>query len=253
MIKDYGIDGVYIVHAKKGYEIHEQRINTLLKSYNMQFEFVTDGDPSLFDSIDLDKYFTSDIRSSVPKGALSCTLNHIISYEKIVANKNRYAVVFENDPFFIGNFVQKIEKVAKEADSLPPGFIISLENTTLQFPSFWETKKNRYLYQASRGRCAGAYLIDFAAAKASLDSLTTEKCNDIIDWWHNRLIERGIVRMYWAHPALVEQGSHNGQMCSTISSKQKNLIRRFLWNIQKIYKVFFRRLWTQKRLIKKSS
>lgn len=166
MLRKFGIEGIYVIHAKKGYEYHEQRLRTILDSFNLECEFVTEGDPSLFSKIDLERYFTPEVLSRYSPGTISCTLNHIISYEKIVANKNKYAIIFENDPFFIGDILQKIIPITKKADLLEPGFIVSLENTTLQFPSFWQTCKNKYLYPASCGRCAGAYLIDFADGQA---------------------------------------------------------------------------------------
>ncbi len=245
MLKDFGIEGIYIVHAKEGYEIHEQRINEIFSQLNLQYEFVTDGDISNFNPEIIQKYFCLDIETKLSKGILSCTLNHILSYEKMVKNNNKYALVFENDPFFLGDFLQKIKRVANEANSLEPGFIISLENTTLKFPDFRKVKKGKYIYEATYGRAAGAYLIDLKAAKDILENLKTEKCCQVIDWWHNTLIDKKIIKVYWAHPAFVEQGSHNGLMSSTISSKNKSTGRRFRWKAQKFYKMYIYR-WFKK-------
>lgn len=245
MLKNLKIEGVYIVHALQGYEIHEQRLNEIFSKMNVDHEFVTDGDISHFTPQLLAKYFCSGIQGKLSKGIISCTLNHILSYEKIVQRKNKYAVVFENDPFFLGDFLQNIKKVANEADTLPPGFLISLENTTLRFPNFRKVKKGKYLYDAERGRAAGAYLIDLKAAKDILEHLKTNKCCQVIDWWHNTLIKEKVVKMYWAHPAFVEQGSHNGRMSSTISSKNKSYGRRLRWKAQKFYKMYISR-WFRK-------
>ncbi len=231
-----GITGVYIVHAKKGYEIHEKRIVDLFAKMDLPFEFVTDGDVSNFTEELISNRFCSEINEILSKGVLSCTLNHMFCYEKMIANNDKYALVFENDPFFLGDFMQDIIRIAKEADKLEPGFIISLENTTLEFPKGKLVKKDKLLYEAQRGRCAGAYLLDLRAAKIMINDLKANKCFHVIDWWHNNMIDRGVVRMYWAHPALTEQGSHNGRMSSTISSKKKNLIRRVKWILQKKYK-----------------
>jgi diketogulonate reductase-like aldo/keto reductase len=62
------------------------------------------------------------------------------------------------------------------------------------------------------------------AILASLEDLKTNKCGYVIDWWHNDLIKRNVIKMYWAYPALTEQGSHNGLLNSTISSKSCFLI-----------------------------
>jgi glycosyl transferase, family 25 len=241
MLKDYGIDGIYVVHAAQGYEQHGQRVVELFGKHGLDFEFVSEGTPATFGSGILQKYFTSNIKDTVSIGYISCTLNHILSYEKMVKRNNRYALVFEDDPFFIGDFAKKIQEVAKEADTLPPGFFISLENTTLEFPSTKKLKKGQLLYEANHGRCAGAFLIDQQAAKNILQDLQTNKCGEIIDWWHNTLIRRNVIKMYWAHPPLTEQGSHNGLLSTDMSSKNENTGRRIAWLVQKYYKMYIQR------------
>lgn len=235
------IDGVYVVHAKKGYEIHEKRVNELFKKHALSFEFMTDGDPSVMTISQLQKYFSSDIKSLLSIGVLSCTLNHILSYEQIAKKGIQWALVFENDPYFENNFNENLNKVIKEAKTLPPGFIISLENSTLKFPSHKIIKKGKYLYEAQQGRMAGAYLVDLKGAKNMLADLQSNKCAQVIDWWHNGMIDRNVVKMYWAHPTLTEQGSHNGLQSATISTKNKGLQRRISWLAQKYYKTYITR------------
>jgi len=237
-LKDLGIDGIYVIHALKGYDVQEQWVKKLFARNNMEFRFVTDGDPTRFTEELLSKYFDPLIHESQPEGIVSCTLNHMLSYEEIVKHENRYALLFENDPYFLDNFQDNISRIMREAEELEPGFIISLENTTLKFPSPYKRRRGQYLYPADMGRMAGAYLIDLHAARAALDDLKTKKCNNIIDWWHNDMIKRGVIKLYWAHPPLVEQCSHNGKMSSTISSKSTGWKRRFRWNVQKFYKMY---------------
>lgn len=240
-LKDFGIDGIYIVHAKGGYEEHERRISKIFREMSLDYELVCDGDISNFTPALMEKYFCKPIEDKFSKGVISCTLNHIFCYEKMIQNHDRIALVFENDPFFLGDFLKKIKRVSLEAQTLPPGFIISLENTTLKFPHFRKIKKGKYLYEATAGRCAGAYLIDNKAAKDILEDVKTDKCCQIIDWWHNTLINKNVIKMYWAHPPLVEQGSHNGLLSAGISSKRKSVRRRISWNAQKFYKRYVSR------------
>ncbi len=96
---------------------------------------------------------------------------------------------------------------------------------------------------------AGAYIIDLKGAEQILNDLEQNKCHIAIDWWHNSMIKRGVVKMYWAHPAFVEQGSHNGHLSATISSKPGNTKRKISWFLQKNYKLYFRRLFAEKRII----
>ncbi len=232
------VEGIYVVHAKYGYEGHGKRVEKLFKAMNLGFEFVSEGDISNFSDDFLGQYFCKDVRKLYRDGSISVTLNHFLCYEKVVANRNKYALIFEDDPFFLGDFHKKIAAILTEASTLPPNFIVSLENTSLEFPSWWKSKKNKLLYEARKGRCAGAYLLDLAAATTMLHVLKTERSCDVIDWWHNTLIEEGRIKMYWAQPALVEQGSHNGLMSSTISTEKKNWKRRVSWLVQKFYKTY---------------
>ncbi len=241
MLERIVIDGVYVVHAKNGYEVHENHVNKLFAAHGLEHVFMTDGDPTLFTTDLLQKYFTNSIQEKLSPGILSCTLNHILCYKSIVENNQAFALIFENDPFFIGDFNKQINQILEEVKTISPGFIISLENTSLKFPPYKSIKEGKYLYQALQGRCAGAYLIDLTAAKNILKELETNKCFEVIDWWHNRLIKNNIIKMYWAYPAITEQGSHNGLLSSTISTKEKSTKRRIKWLIHKTYKTYFLR------------
>jgi glycosyl transferase family 25 len=245
MLEEIGIDKIYVVHVKQGYELHEQRINKIFKNLNLDYEFVTDGDVSNFNNELLGKYFCEGIESNISKGAISCTLNHILIYKKIIENNYKSVLVFENDIFLLGDFIRKIKRVVTEANSLNPGFIISLENTTLEFPEFRKIKKGKVLYQAPRSRCSAAYLIDVTAAKKILENLKIQKCCQVIDWWFNTLISNNIIKMYWAHPPFIEQGSHNGLLSSKISNRSTNIRRRLKWKAQKFYKMYIYR-WFKK-------
>ncbi len=245
MVDGTKIDGIYVVHGITGYELREELLENLLnKQYKLDAEFVTESRVPEENEALLQKYFIDDIRNILGKGSAFCTLVHILIYEKIIQNKNRYAIIFENDVCFIGNkFLEKIKLVEKEADTLDEGFIISLENSTLEFPSLWKLKKNKYLYKAKSGRCAGAYMIDRKAAELMLNDIKINKCKDVIDWWHNDLIDRNVLKMYWAHPALTEQGSFNGKLPSSISVRNNGFIRQIRWNAQKMYKTYLLRLF----------
>ncbi len=158
------IKDIYIIHSKKGCEIHEARLKNILEKENIKYQFVMDGDVSNFSPDLLNKYFCIGIENKLKTEVVSCTLNHILAYKKMVEDNIPLAIVLENDPFFIGNFADQIEKIYNEIKNIRKGVIISLENTTLEFPSFWQTKKNKYLYAAKISRYAGAYIIDLKAA-----------------------------------------------------------------------------------------
>ena len=240
---------VYVIHALKGYEVHEERIVKLFEEHGLKFQFMTSGDPKYFSKELLDRYFTKEAQERISKGALSCTLNHILAYERMIELDQDYAVVFENDPFFLGDFNQMLASVVTEQKNLPPGFIVSIEISSLRMPSFWDMKKGKHLYKACLNRMAGAYIIDRKACEAIISYLKTKKCTHVIDNWHNVLIRQGVCNVYWAHPPLIEQGSHNGLMSSTISSRSKSWTSQIQWKLKKAYKLYIRRLFPESRVI----
>ena len=230
--KELGIDHIYVVHAPVGYEKHEKHLFKELKQkYGFDYEFLDgDSDEKIIE------YFVPNIENMMTKGNIMCTLNHIRFYEKMIQNEDKYALIFEDDPYFIGNFIEKIKPVINEAKNLDESFFISLENSTLKFPSCKVLKKGKYLYENNYGRCACAYMIDRKAAENMLDSLKIQKCNKPIDHWHNDLVKYGYIKIYWAHPAFVEQGSLNGKLSSTKSTRTQGLMRKIKWQAQKFYK-----------------
>lgn len=241
MTLETAIGNIYVVHALKGYDHHAHWVKNLFTKHHLDFEFMTDGDPSLFTKDLLDKYFVPNILDLWPEGKISVTLNHILCYEAMVKNQNKMALVFEDDPFFLSNFDKYFGKIVEEFSDCHTGAIVSIENSTLRFPSRKIIEKGKYLYEASSGRCAGAYLINIEGARSILRSLEQTKCPTIIDWWHNQLIKRRVVNMFWAHPPVVEQGSHNGKMQAINSIRSKGLRRRVAWTAEKLYKMHI--LW----------
>jgi len=249
MLKELGIDKVYVVHALNGYEFHEKHMKNVLSENNIEFEFVSDGDPSFFDKIGLENYFKQEFIDNTAKGSISLTLNHIFCLRKIVESNARNAIIFEDDIFLHPQFHKRLKNVMLEAKGLNPSFFLSLENTTLKFPSYWQKKKGKCLYHAKKGRCTGAYIVDNACAKAILKDLEKEKCDLICDIWYDKLSAKGVFKIYWAFPTLAEQGSHNGLLSSIISMNRKSLGRRINWLFQKSYKLCVRRFFNHKYII----
>jgi GR25 family glycosyltransferase involved in LPS biosynthesis len=232
--KELGIDHIYVVHAPKGYEQHEKRLHNILEcQYGFDFEFLDKDSEELIPS-----YFVENIRQVINRGAMMCSLNHIMFYETMICRGDKLALILEDDPYFSKHFMKHLRQIVAESQILQPGFFISLENSTLKFPHRKIIKKGKYLYDASCGRCAGAYLIDNTAAKNIIDRLKQYKCDKVIDHWHNDLIRENVFKMYWAHPTCVEQGSISGRISADNSTQHAGIIRRISWIAQKNYKKY---------------
>jgi glycosyl transferase, family 25 len=237
------LDNIFVVHGISGYETRETYLRELFKKNEIGYQFVTESHDSEVNDTNIKKYFTDNIKSVLRKGALYCTLVHILIYELFLKSDHKYAIIFENDVCFLGSFPDEIQPIIEEANLLDESFIISLENSTLQFPSWRKTRKGKYIYEAKTSRCAGAYMMDKKAASRILEYAKQNKCNQVIDWWHNHLVEKKVIKMYWAHPPLTEQGSFNGKLTSTISVRAGGNLRSFKWSLQKFYKMYLLRLF----------
>ncbi|MDR0505653.1 MAG: hypothetical protein LBH32_02385 [Dysgonamonadaceae bacterium] len=245
--KKLGIDHIYVVHPPFGYEWHEQRLQKILgEKLGFDYEFFEQNGIVLNEteySRMIAQYFTPDIREILPTGILDCTLRHILFYERMIERGDRFALILENDPCPMRNFPDMLAKITTEAENLPAGIFISLENTTLKFPRRKDVRRGQYLYKADFGRCAGAYILDFAAAQNIVNHLQKHRCNKVIDHWHNDMAGAGVFSIYWAHPSCVEQGSHNGRtQRGAISTKRAGILRRISWLLQKFYKQYLLRI-----------
>ena len=240
----------YVVHAKSGYEYHGERVVKLFKEQNIPFEFVTDGTPESLTPEIKTKYFRDVFAEKTRPGSLSCSLNHIYAMERFLESNDNYGLFFEDDPCFLGSFEEGMTRLFPHIEKLDSGFIISLENTSLTFPSYWQAKKGKLLYEAKRGRMAGCYLMDRTGVEKTMEFVYEHKCGHLPDWLHNELIEKGILKMYWAHPPIIEQGSHNGILSSSISTKAKSKTRMFKWAVRKFVKMNISRIFNQKRILK---
>ncbi len=239
---------VRVVHPRKGYELQEQHINALMHEHHIPFEFQLKGDQEELTPEILQHYFVPNINYS--KGSLSCTLKHLQIYEAFIESPKSYLLVFENDIFLHKDFTNALKRIIHEIKTRGLSkFLVSLENSCMRFPSYWQTKHKQLLYKAKDGRAAGAYLIDKEAAVAMIQYLHNSKCATNIDWWHNQIAKQKLISIYWAHPTIAEQGSHNGRLSGEISSHKHSWKRQFIWQTHKFFRTYIKRLINESRIL----
>lgn len=239
----------FVVHALNGYEIHAERTRQYFAEQGMAFEWATAGDISLMTDEVVDHWFTPEFRDSRKRVYLSCTLNHLLLYEQFVQSDASTMLVFEDDVVFLRPFLPALDRLQSEVDQLPPGWLLSLENSTLRFPSFGQTRRGQHLYRAESGRCTAAYAIDRTAAERMLAAAKRARLGCPIGHWHNELAEAGELAIYWVHPTLIEQASHNGMLQATVSTHARSWPRRVSWLTQRTLKSTFGRILPQRRLL----
>jgi glycosyl transferase family 25 len=147
--------------------------------------------------------------------------------------------VLEDDVVLYRGFRAGLQAIAAEIEEQKTeGFLLNVEESMLDYVPASERRPGSWIYPASRGRLAGAYLIDRTAAGFCLKEFRENGCGLPIDWFHNHCARLGGFRHYRSHPCLAIQGSLNGRFPSLIDHKTASLLRRFSFRMQQIWKRF---------------
>jgi glycosyl transferase family 25 len=203
---------------------------------NLTGNFILEGDKESIDQNTLDKYFAAALKK-LNNAATSCALKHILAYEKMVKENEKYALILEDDIVLKSNFNTIFTKIIEEIETVKmENLLISLEDSTLTYVSGRERKKNKYLYPKQKGRTTGAYLIDCVAAKNILGYIAINKCAYPIDWFHNECAAKEIIKIYWSHPTIATQASLSGGLKSLIDNNTIGFFTQFSFSVQKAYK-----------------
>lgn len=234
------IQNVFVLHVKKGYEERKKFMEDQFQKHEIPFEYMLDGDLTDLTPDIIEKYFAGEM-DNIQKPATSCAFKHLLVYEQILQRKIDYALIFEDDVQLSDNFNQLFNESLKEIKQIEDGFFVSYEDTTLEFVPKEQLEKGKLLYPATRGRCAGAYLIDYQTAKIIMDYVNKHKCHLPIDWMHNFLVEeKQLFSIYWCHPTIAQQGSHTGKFTSGLSKKKGAFIQQIRWKAKAFWKKTFK-------------
>ncbi len=224
----------FIIHVSDAYE-REKHITNELKGKKLKLEFINSGDIKDLSNAILSDFFAGKMKKK--SAASSCAYKHLLAYKKIIEQNIPYALILEDDIVFYKKFDILLPKIENEIKQQAlNSFLISLEDSQIEYVARSKRQKNKILYPQKKGRLAGAYIIDRKAAKNILSRMQHSKCSLPIDWFHNECADNNLVQIYWAHPVLAVQGSLNGRMKSLIDNKSMGLWRIFAFKIQRIYK-----------------
>src|ERR1035437_2448504 len=224
----------YIIHVSDAFE-REIYIKKQIANKELDCTFILDGDKKDLTTHIISDYFKEPLNSV--SNVSSCAYKHILAYEQIVNNAIEFALILEDDISFYRNFKTQFNLICAEIKSRNiRKYIISLEDSNLQYVKKSKRIQNTFLYKKPNGRMAGAYLIDNECARNILLEIKNNKCFLPIDWFHNHSSNNNLISIYWSHPALAIQGSLNGEMPSMIDNKKFGYTRILLFRIQKAYK-----------------
>jgi glycosyl transferase family 25 len=100
--------------------------------------------------------------------------------------------------------------------------IISYEATCLKYVPRSQRRKGQVLYEGNMLQCLGAYFVNREFSESMTRLVKERKCDRGIDTVIDNLRkETGFCDLYWCHPVIAEQGSHNGRMSSALGNAVK--------------------------------
>jgi glycosyl transferase family 25 len=231
------IDKVYVLHVKIGYEDRALHMEKLLKKHAIEFEYILDHDISDLKEENLAKYYAKNHTLDNPNKSVG--MKHIQILELIVENEFKNTLVFEDDVFLNDNFSEIVLKAMKELKEHKGGYAISLGNAANHY-----TKKNlivpgKLLYKNIKHRASDSYIINFEAAKNRLEWFKKNRTVLPAGHMYNQIDIEVNNTIYWMEPPIVEQGSQNGLMNSSIQTKKT--FQRLRWLLRDFNKKYLNR------------
>ena len=241
------IDHIYIVHCHQFKEryAHIEKVLAQFEIPKDYYTFVVNTHKdSLSDDI-INAFYTQDteqrhrelkvigedkfLTSSISKGAISCGINHLLVWKKIIQQDHKqYALVLEDDVITKDNFLSLFLEILAELD-MKKHHIVSLEDgCDLKIQKYGiQPHADQQLYKTPDGRmrCTAAYLIQ----KQTCDKLVKLNSKrkfalevDMQMWFYANL---GLYDIYWSEPTVFSQGSQKGVFFSEIQPNFTNVTK----------------------------
>ena len=231
------VDRVYVIHVRSGAEDRAVSIERQLGARGVEFEYVLEGDRDQLTPDQLGRWFRGAM--AAPTADTSCSFKHLTACERIVQKGHRDALVLEDDILLSPGFVEQLNHSLAELRRRPdPGagvVLMSLENTGLELVR--PPAPGLTLVRADHGRAAGAYWLTREAAALLLRRAGADRLDVPFDHFQNRLAQDGDLELWWRHPAIAEQGSHNGMFDSLLAPERAGPLRRLKWLARKTWQL----------------
>ena len=160
---------------------------------------------------------------------LSLHLKHIHVYRLMMLHDYDNVLVFEDDVVLSDDFMKNLVKYMTQ---LPADYdMLFIGNgCNLHIPKYMQVP-NQYIYEKclhetvlggnGAARCTDSYVIHKRCAKKICDYIANLKTkidspNGGVDWWLNDVARDLSLKVYWAEPTIVTQGSQIGLFSRSI-------------------------------------
>jgi GR25 family glycosyltransferase involved in LPS biosynthesis len=211
---DNYIEKIFVLHYSKLVDRKKHIIDQFKKQNITEYEFI-----EKYDKNEITNEESSLFVPNYSKSTMSLHLKHNYVYN-LIANNYSNALIFEDDIILSDNFKEILNKymsqLPKDYDML---FIGNGSNLHIQTHNLIP---NKNIYEKGLGatswggdgasKCSDSYIISNKCAQTLCNYINNlkYKINLPIDWWLNEAARDNNLKVYWAEPTIVTQGSESG-------------------------------------------
>jgi GR25 family glycosyltransferase involved in LPS biosynthesis len=204
---------IFVIHYKPLIDRKHHILEQFRKHNIVDYEFIE------IDRDELHEQNTSIFEHNYSKSQMAISLSHFYAYKQISDNYEN-GLVFEDDIVLSDDFTNILQRYMSQLPDdydmlfIGDGCGLHIEKHKIT-PSQYIYEK--CLYPTRWGgngatRCTDSYVINKKCAKqlcTYIDNLPY-KINSAIDWWLNVAARENNLKVYWAEPTIVTQGTQNG-------------------------------------------
>jgi glycosyl transferase family 25 len=226
-----GIGGVFVIHCKQGYEDRRKVIDEQFKRIDFPFEYVLNWDIAELDVQRVKQQF-----GLLAPVSQSVCMKHFEAMNLVVARGYSRALIFEDDVILSPRFLQNLKRVLNDSLATHEPHAVYLSNACHKYTPRSRLKRGYYIYENDHSRATDAYLVTESACRLRLKWLEHHRVSTPIDHVYNEMDRELGIRMFWAEPPFVEQGSMTGLYPSATGSRYGLLKTKIRWQTSKFYK-----------------
>jgi len=150
----------------------------------------------------------------IKNGEKGCFISHILIYEEIIKNNDKYVTIFEDDAQFTDNFIEKYNNIINDLNKIDIDILYIGGRFTKDFKLLdkYFTQNTNNIYEHNYGNCwnnqnhdrtTHAYIISNKCAKLLIDVFNSSEIINIpIDNWLLKTIIDNKIKIYNSQPLL---------------------------------------------------
>ena len=221
---------IFVLHYPKLTHRKKHILEQFEKHGITNYEFIEKFDKDVITNDECPEFSKDYVANR--RAELSLHLKHIYLYRLMVRENYSEVLVFEDDVVLSDGFVEKLMKYMTQMPTDYDMLFIG-DGCNLHIPRN-QLVANQYIYAKclhetawggnGAAKCTDSYIIHQRCAKKLCDYVAaagaalveTKKINLPADWWLNEAARDLVLKVYWAEPTIVTQGSQNGMFYRSI-------------------------------------